>query len=63
VAILPLHPDGERLRRWLKAHRDELTLCLRRRDVPATNNASALFPGFGVVGLGRLSATSAAAVG
>jgi len=40
VAILPLHPDGERLRRWLKAHRDELTLCLRRRDVPATNNAS-----------------------
>ncbi len=40
VAILPLHPDGEKLRRWVKAHRDELTSCLRRRDVPATNNAS-----------------------
>jgi hypothetical protein len=46
VAILPLHPDGERLRRWLKAHRDELTLCLRRRDVPATNNASDALSGF-----------------
>ena len=32
--------DGERLRRWVKAHRAALTLCLRRRDVPATNNAS-----------------------
>lgn len=41
VAIEPLHPEGETLRRWVKAHRAELTLCLRRRDVPATNNASA----------------------
>jgi transposase len=40
VAIAPLHPEGETLRRWVKAHRAELTLCLRRRDVPATNNAS-----------------------
>lgn len=40
VAIEPLHPEGETLRRWVKAHRAELTLCLRRRDVPATNNAS-----------------------
>jgi hypothetical protein len=41
----PLHPDGARLRRWLKAHRDELTLCLRRRDAPAINNASERAPG------------------
>jgi transposase len=34
------HREGEKLRRWVKAHRAELTLCLRRRDVPATNNAS-----------------------
>jgi transposase len=40
AALEPLHPDGATLRRWLKAHRSELTLCLRRRDVPATNNAS-----------------------
>jgi transposase len=40
VGIAPLHAEGERLRRWVKAHRGELTLCLRRRDVPATNNAS-----------------------
>jgi transposase len=40
TAIEARHRDGERLRRWVKAHRAELTLCLRRRDVPATNNAS-----------------------
>jgi transposase len=40
VAIEARHREGEKLRRWVKAHRAELTLCLRRRDVPATNNAS-----------------------
>jgi transposase len=40
TAIEARHRDGARLRRWVKAHRAELTLCLRRRDVPATNNAS-----------------------
>jgi transposase len=40
TAIEAGHREGEKLRRWVKAHRAELTLCLRRRDVPATNNAS-----------------------
>jgi transposase len=40
AAIAAGHRKGEKLRRWVKAHRAELTLCLRRRDVPATNNAS-----------------------
>ena len=40
TAIAAGHREGEKLRRWVKAHRAELTLCLRRRDVPATNNAS-----------------------
>jgi transposase len=40
VAIEPLHPKGATLRRWVKGHRYELTLCLRNPDVPATNNAS-----------------------
>jgi transposase len=40
TAIEARHREGEKLRRWVKAHRAELTLCLRRRDVPATNNAS-----------------------
>jgi transposase len=40
AAIEARHREGEKLRRWVKAHRAELTLCLRRRDVPATNNAS-----------------------
>jgi transposase len=40
VAIEAEHREGAKLRRWVKAHRAELTLCLRRRDVPATNNAS-----------------------
>jgi transposase len=40
VAIEPLHPKGTTLRRWVKGHRYELTLCLRNLDVPATNNAS-----------------------
>src|SRR5688500_4663160 len=29
VAIEPWHPEGETLRRWVKAHRAELALCLR----------------------------------
>jgi transposase len=40
TAIEAGHREGEKLRRWVKAHRAELSLCLRRRDVPATNNAS-----------------------
>jgi len=40
LAITPTHPDGERLRSWVKGHREAVTLCLRRRDVPATNNLS-----------------------
>jgi transposase len=40
TAIAARHREGEKLRRWVKAHRAELTLCLRRRNVPATNNAS-----------------------
>jgi transposase len=40
TAIEARHREGEKLRRWVKAHRAELTLCLRRRDVPATNNVS-----------------------
>jgi transposase len=40
TAIEAGHREGEKLRRWVKAHRAELPLCLRRRDVPATNNAS-----------------------
>jgi transposase len=40
TAIEAGHREGEKLRRWVKARRAELTLCLRRRDVPATNNAS-----------------------
>jgi transposase len=40
TALEARHREGEKLRRWVKAHRAELTLCLRRRDVPATNNAS-----------------------
>jgi transposase len=40
AAIEAGHREGEKLRRWVKARRAELTLCLRRRDVPATNNAS-----------------------
>ena len=40
AAIAAGHREGEKLRRWVKAHRAELTLCLRRRDVPATNNVS-----------------------
>jgi transposase len=40
TAIEARHREGAKLRRWVKAHRAELTLCLRRRDVPATNNAS-----------------------
>jgi transposase len=40
TAIEAGHREGAKLRRWVKAHRAELTLCLRRRDVPATNNAS-----------------------
>src|SRR5688500_9362857 len=40
AAIAAGHRAGEKLRRRVKAHRAELTLCLRRRDVPATNNAS-----------------------
>ncbi len=40
AAIEARHREGEKLRRWLKAHRAAITLCLRRRDVPATNNAS-----------------------
>jgi transposase len=39
TAIEAGHREGEKLRRWVKARRAELTLCLRR-DVPATNNAS-----------------------
>jgi transposase len=41
TAIAARHREGAKLRRWVKAHRAELTLCLRRRDVPATHNASA----------------------
>jgi transposase len=40
AAIEAGHQEGAKLRRWMRAHRSELTLCLRRRDVPATNNAS-----------------------
>jgi transposase len=40
MARQPHDREGRTLRRWVAAHRERLTLCLRRPDVPATNNVS-----------------------